>query len=214
MAITTINSNDNGANSLIKINDNFTDLDTTKADLASPTFTGTPTLPTGTIATTQSAGDNSTKVATTAYADTAGGGIKAKVRAYKSGADQALTTSYAKILFETETYDTGSNFATSTFTAPRDGYYFVTANISGIPDGSDSNRSISVAIYKEGVIHSRSASAKSSPTADPGATGCVVTDIIFLSATDTIEIYALCNVNGQVSADTGSPNTYVTIREL
>ena len=40
-----------------------------KAPLASPTFTGTPTLPTGTIATTQSAGNNSTAVATTAYAD-------------------------------------------------------------------------------------------------------------------------------------------------
>lgn len=38
-----------------------------KADLASPTFTGTPTLPTGTIATTQSAGNNTTAVATTAF---------------------------------------------------------------------------------------------------------------------------------------------------
>jgi hypothetical protein len=38
-----------------------------KAPLASPTFTGTPTLPTGTIATTQSAGNNTTAVATTAF---------------------------------------------------------------------------------------------------------------------------------------------------
>ena len=46
----------------------------TDADLApinSPTFTGTPTLPTGTIATTQAAGDNSTAVATTAFVGTA-----------------------------------------------------------------------------------------------------------------------------------------------
>ena len=42
---------------------------TSKAPLASPTFTGTPTLPTGTIATTQSAGNNSTAVATTSYVD-------------------------------------------------------------------------------------------------------------------------------------------------
>ena len=42
-----------------------------KADLASPTFTGTPTLPTGTIATTQTAADSSTKVATTAFVTTA-----------------------------------------------------------------------------------------------------------------------------------------------
>ena len=43
----------------------------TKADLASPTFTGTPTLPTGTIATTQSAGNNTTAVATTAFVQAA-----------------------------------------------------------------------------------------------------------------------------------------------
>jgi hypothetical protein len=41
------------------------------ARLASPTFTGTPTLPTGTIATTQTAADSSTKVATTAFVTTA-----------------------------------------------------------------------------------------------------------------------------------------------
>lgn len=40
-----------------------------KADLASPTFTGTPSLPTGTTGVTQSASDNSTKLATTAYVD-------------------------------------------------------------------------------------------------------------------------------------------------
>ena len=42
-----------------------------KANLASPTFTGTPTLPTGTIATTQTASDSTTKVATTAFVTTA-----------------------------------------------------------------------------------------------------------------------------------------------
>lgn len=71
MAIVPLGANDSGSTSRTVINDNFTDLDTTKADLASPTFTGTPTLPTGTIAVTQSAGDNSTKVATTAYVETA-----------------------------------------------------------------------------------------------------------------------------------------------
>ena len=39
----------------------------TKADLASPTFTGTPILPTGTTAVTQSSSDSSTKLATTAF---------------------------------------------------------------------------------------------------------------------------------------------------
>jgi hypothetical protein len=39
----------------------------TKADIVSPTFTGTPTLPTGTTGVTQSTTDSSTKLATTAF---------------------------------------------------------------------------------------------------------------------------------------------------
>jgi hypothetical protein len=48
----------------------------TKADLASPTFTGTPTLPTGTIAVTQSTSDDSTKLATTAFVQDLVGAVK------------------------------------------------------------------------------------------------------------------------------------------
>lgn len=43
----------------------------TKADLVSPSFTGTPTLPTGTIATTQSFGNSTTALATTAFVQAA-----------------------------------------------------------------------------------------------------------------------------------------------
>jgi hypothetical protein len=43
----------------------------TKADLASPTFTGTPTLPTGTIGVTQSSANSSTALATTAFVQAA-----------------------------------------------------------------------------------------------------------------------------------------------
>jgi hypothetical protein len=42
-----------------------------KADLASPTFSGTPSLPTGTTGVTQTAADSTTKLATTAFVTTA-----------------------------------------------------------------------------------------------------------------------------------------------
>jgi hypothetical protein len=42
-----------------------------KANLSSPTFTGTPTLPTGTIGVTQTAADSTTALATTAFVTTA-----------------------------------------------------------------------------------------------------------------------------------------------
>jgi hypothetical protein len=48
-----------------------------KANIASPTFTGTPTLPTGTVAVTQLSGNNSSAVATTAYADAAAAAVTA-----------------------------------------------------------------------------------------------------------------------------------------
>jgi hypothetical protein len=72
--ITSLGTGDSGAVSRTTINDNFTNLNTDKAELASPTFTGTPSLPTGTTAVTQSASDNSTKLATTEYVDTATAG--------------------------------------------------------------------------------------------------------------------------------------------
>jgi len=47
--------------------DNIATAVATKADLISPTFTGTPTLPTGTTGVTQSSSDDTTKLATTAF---------------------------------------------------------------------------------------------------------------------------------------------------
>ena len=44
--------------------------------LASPTFTGTPSLPTGATGVTQSPGDNSTKLATTAFVSAATYGVE------------------------------------------------------------------------------------------------------------------------------------------
>jgi hypothetical protein len=57
-----------------------------KADLASPTFTGTPSLPTGTIGVTQSPGNNTTALATTAF-------VTAAVPAFATTAQVVTATS-------------------------------------------------------------------------------------------------------------------------
>jgi hypothetical protein len=51
--------------------DNIATAISTKADLSSPTFTGTPSLPTGTTGVTQSSGNSSTLLATTAFVQAA-----------------------------------------------------------------------------------------------------------------------------------------------
>jgi hypothetical protein len=57
-----------------------------KADLASPTFSGTPSLPTGTIGVTQTAGNNTTALATTAF-------VTAAVPAFATAAQARAFTS-------------------------------------------------------------------------------------------------------------------------
>jgi hypothetical protein len=63
LTLTTLTQNESGTDSLSNINDNFSTINTGKADLASPTFTGNPRVP------TQSSNDNSTKIASTSYVD-------------------------------------------------------------------------------------------------------------------------------------------------
>ena len=62
-----------------------------KADLASPTFTGTPSLPTGTIGVTQTAGDNTTALATTAF-------VTAAVPALATLSESRQFTNDAKVM--------------------------------------------------------------------------------------------------------------------
>jgi hypothetical protein len=76
-----------------------------KANLASPTFTGTPTLPSGTIAVTQAPGDNTTDVATTAFvtgAVSTGNSLKANIASPTFTGSVTLptgSTSAAPLLF-------------------------------------------------------------------------------------------------------------------
>lgn len=112
--ITTINENDYPADSRAVINTNLTNLNTDKAELASPTFTGTPTLPTGTIAVTQSAADNSTKVATTAYVDLAASPVVVETT---SGTTHSLTTTAGQkvvVLVKGRINDRGGSIPTVT----------------------------------------------------------------------------------------------------
>ena len=55
------------------VNLRMDELDKRYTSTVSPTFTGTPTLPTGTIATTQTSGNNTTAIATTAFTTAAVG---------------------------------------------------------------------------------------------------------------------------------------------
>ncbi len=84
----TVAATDNILQAIQKVDGN----DALKAPLASPTFTGTPILPTGTTGITQTASDNSTKLATTAFVGTAIAGKQNAITLTTTGTGVATLT--------------------------------------------------------------------------------------------------------------------------
>ena len=104
----------------------------TYAPLASPVFTGTPSLPTGTTATTQSGVDSSTKLATTAYANPSSTVVGAAASAELPGG----------LVFKAGVIaSAGAGTVTVTFPVK-----FATACIFAIPSPTNNNGSANAAI--------------------------------------------------------------------
>ena len=183
--ITTLGTGDSGAVSRTTINDNFTNLNTNKAELASPTFTGTPSLPTGTTAVTQSAGDNSTAVATTAYADAATA-TDVSCRVYQN-AVTVSDTSYVAVAFQVEHFDTNAfhdtvtNNSRLTIPAGQAGKYM----IGGTVDASILHYECGARIMLNGTTKIASMHGE----AQTNAGGASVSTIYDLSEGDYVELY-------------------------
>ena len=68
--------------------------------------------------------------------------------AYQSSAQSVAASTFTKVLFQTEDFDTNSNFASSTFTPTVAGYYQISAAV--LPSSTTSQTLIS--IYKNGAV--------------------------------------------------------------
>jgi hypothetical protein len=160
-----------------KVNKAYVDnLLTAKAPLASPTFTGSPTLPTGTIATTQTSGDNSTKLATTAFVSTAvtakadlasptfTGTVAAPTPTAGDNSTKVATTAFVTSAMEATTVDIGAA-GTSAGNGVRIGNARLTVNKPTAPSSSSSGSSQTLTVTQvldAGIyIFAPSASGKS-----------------------------------------------------
>lgn len=124
-------------------------------------------------------------------------------RAYASGSTTLTDNTTVKILFATESYDYGNDFASSTYTAPVAGVYHFEAVIH-YATAIATLVSASTYIYKNG------ASAITGP--DFNVTGNApvyyVSGDLLLAANDTIEIHHFQNSAGSEATLTGSDKTW------
>jgi hypothetical protein len=71
--------------------------------------------------------------------------------AYKNSGNQSVTSNtFTKVTFDTEFFDTNSNFASSTFTPTVAGYYQINAGISS--SGTASQTRVILMLYKNGSV--------------------------------------------------------------
>ena len=102
--------------------------------------------------------------------------------AYKNSGNQSITSgSFTKVTYDTETFDTNSNFASSRFTPTVAGYYQINAGLS-VETSSIITR-VLIGIYKNGAEYGRG-------TDMLAGNAVFVGDVIYCNGTtDYIEIY-------------------------
>jgi hypothetical protein len=111
--------------------------------------------------------------------------------AYQSTA-QALTANvYTKLLFQTEEFDTNSNFASSTFTPTVAGYYQLNARFRVSTSVANQN----IFIYKNGSLF------KDGVAVDTSSVGIQINCLVYANGTtDYFEIYGAFNNSQNTSA--------------
>ena len=100
--------------------------------------------------------------------------------AYQSSSQSLTTSTFTKVLFQTEDFDTNNNFDSSTFTPTVAGYYQISAAV--LPSTSTSQTLVS--IYKNGTAF------KSVTLNGTNLSSTVSSLVYFNGSTDYVEIYA------------------------
>lgn len=119
-----------------------------------------------------------------------------KFLVYRNSA-ASIGAGFTKITFDTELFDTGSNFASGTFTAPLAGFYFFEWQMgTTISAGNGVS-----AIYKNGSIYAWG----SEYPAGGGSNGSL---ILQAAANDTFEIYGATSLTATLNVGSGPIKTY------
>jgi len=124
--------------------------------------------------------------------------------AYAGAATTLTNNADTKVLFDTEEFDTNSNFASSRFTPTVAGYYQINAavRIQGVASGN----TVYITLYKNGSAYKLGNLVIQANSADPIF---IVTSIVSMNgSTDYLEIYAFQNFGSTRTTQASSGTTY------
>lgn len=121
-----------------------------------------------------------------------------KAKAHAASNQSIADVTATKVVFGTEDYDTNNNFASNTYTAPITGYYQVNCTVRIT---TSKGVSYTLDMRKNGssinlVLHSPYPAATLY-----GDVPLVISDLILLSAGDTIDFYATCDTSDSSAAN-------------
>ena len=123
--------------------------------------------------------------------------------AYQNTAQTLSSATLTKITFDTEEYDTNSNFASSRFTPTVAGYYLITAKVQG---NASYTAGIS-AFYKNGSLYRYGYYNANATGVSHPATSCL---IYCNGSTDYIEFYASFTTGQDTAGVSNSGNAGLT----
>ena len=148
------------------------------------------------------------------WATPSAGGAVSHVRAISSTTSIPAST-WTKVIFATESYDTLSEFASSRFTAASTGYYNVSAGANSDAGSIQLGSQMIVAIYKNGTAF-QLGSSYTYPGNVTARGSAFISTGLSLTATDYIEIYVLQSLTGSALslATNDGPQTFVSIDRL
>lgn len=126
-----------------------------------------------------------------------------KFLAYRNAAANTGNNAYAVVACDTEVYDTNSNHSAGVYTAPVTGFYHFYGQINVSIGGS--NATTIVALYKNASIALQGGAMKVLAST---SVGLVVSGVISLAATDTVDMRAYAETTSALGVGTASQNYF------
>lgn len=149
---------------------------------------------------------------------------QSRARAYLGNSQTINTTSWTQVQFNNTSFDSKSEFSTTNyeFTSKEAGYYQVNSrvefNTSSLTISNTNTAYCSIAIYVSGSIYSYGNNLGFRILTDNNVirnnNAPVVSDIIYMTAGQTIRIYVYQNTGSNLPLNTSSGVSYVSIHKL